>query len=318
LPGIKLVVKLWDYRKSARKSARRYSAGTYVSYILEASECASGQLSAQRSLRLNVKMIFARKGSPGEGRIVMAGISKSNTEKDIELLGNRVALVTGGSRGIGRAIAIRLAELGAAVAICGRDTEKLRATADELHARTEGVFWQTADVTRADDVAKLVSAAEAKLGPIEILVNNAGIGLFGPAHEKSEEDWDRVLNTNLKSVFLVSRAVVPSMIKKGAGDIINISSLAGRNTFAGGGLYCASKWGVQGLSGSMAEDLRGYGIRVSVICPGSVATEFSGHTVKDASKALQPEDVAHAVEAVVRQRPGSFVSEIQVRPLRKS
>ncbi len=249
----------------------------------------------------------------------MAGISKTNAENNAERpLVKRVALVTGGSRGIGRAIAIRLAELGAAVAICGRNNEKLRATADELQARTERVFWQIADLTRSDDVGKLISGTEAKLGPIEILVNNAGIGLFGPAHEKSEEDWDRVLNTNLKSVFLVSRAAVPSMIKKGAGDIINISSLAGRNTFAGGGLYCASKWGVQGLSGCMAEDLRAYGIRVSVICPGSVATEFSGHALKDAGRALQPEDVAHAVEAVVTQRPGSFMSEIQVRPLRKS
>ncbi len=249
----------------------------------------------------------------------MARISKTNAENNAERpLVKRVALVTGGSRGIGRAIAIRLAELGAAVAICGRNNEKLRATADELQARTERVFWQIADLTRSDDVGKLISGTEAKLGPIEILVNNAGIGLFGPAHEKSEEDWDRVLNTNLKSVFLVSRAAVPSMIKKGAGDIINISSLAGRNTFAGGGLYCASKWGVQGLSGCMAEDLRAYGIRVSVICPGSVATEFSGHALKDAGRALQPEDVAHAVEAVVTQRPGSFMSEIQVRPLRKS
>jgi 3-oxoacyl-[acyl-carrier protein] reductase len=167
-------------------------------------------------------------------------------------------------------------------------------------------------------VEKLVSAAEAKLGPIGILVNNAGIGLFGALHEKSEEEWDRVLSTNLKSVFLVSRAVIPSMIRQGGGDIINISSLAGRNTFAGGGLYCASKWGVQGLSGCMAEDLRDHGIRVSVICPGSVATEFSGRGAKDAGKALQPEDVAHAVEAVVTQRPGSFMTEMHVRPLRKA
>ena len=226
--------------------------------------------------------------------------------------------MTGGSRGIGRAIAMKLAELGADVAICGRDSEKLRATASALQGLTKRVFWQTADVTRADEVAEFVSGAEAKLGPIGILVNNAGIGLFGPAHEKSEEEWDGVLNTNLKSVFLVSRAVVPSMIRQGGGDIINISSLAGRNTFAGGGLYCASKWGVQGLSGCMAEDLRDHGIRVSVICPGSVATEFSGRGVKDAGKALQPEDVAHAVEAVVTQRQGGFMSEIHVRPLRKS
>jgi NADP-dependent 3-hydroxy acid dehydrogenase YdfG len=157
-----------------------------------------------------------------------------------------------------------------------------------------------------------------ELGGVSVLVNNAGVGLFGSAHEKSEEDWDRVLDTNLKSVFLTSRAVVPSMIRRGGGDIINISSLAGRNTFAGGGVYCASKWGVLGLSGCMAEDLREQGIRVSVICPGSVATEFSGRGAKDATKALRPEDVAHAVEMVVTQGPQSFVSEIQVRPLRKS
>jgi len=249
----------------------------------------------------------------------MARISKTNDTRNTSgLLMGKVALVTGGSRGIGRAIAMKLAELGADVAICGRASEKLRETADALQGLTKKVFWQTADVTRADEVGEFVSATETKLGPIGILVNNAGIGLFGPAHEKSEEEWDRIMNTNLKSLFLVSRAVVPSMIRQGEGDIINISSLAGRNTFAGGGLYCASKWGVQGLSGCMAEDLRDHGIRVSVICPGSVATEFSGRGVKDAGKALQPEDVAHAVEAVVTQRQGSFMSEIHVRPLRKS
>jgi 3-oxoacyl-[acyl-carrier protein] reductase len=276
-------------------------------------------LRAPWSLRLNVKMSFARKGSPCEGRIVMVAITKMNDGKAPERpLLNQVALVTGGSRGIGRAIAIRLAELGATVAICGRDIEKLRETAEALHKLTQKAFWQKADVTRSDEVGRFVSETEANLGAIGILVNNAGIGLFGPAHERSEEEWDRVFNTNLKSAFLVSRAVVPSMIRRGAGDIINISSLAGRNTFAGGGLYCASKWGLQGLSGCMAEDLRDYGIRVSVICPGSVATGFSGRGAKDSSKALQPEDVAHAVEAVVTQRPGSFMSEIDVRPLRKS
>jgi 3-oxoacyl-[acyl-carrier protein] reductase len=107
------------------------------------------------------------------------------------------------------------------------------------------------------------------------------------------------------------------MIRSGAGDIINISSLAGKNTFAGGGIYCASKWGLMGLSGCMMEDLRAHGIRVSVICPGSVATEFSGSKPKDPSKALIAEDVAHAVEALVTQRSGSFLSEVHLRPLRK-
>lgn len=228
-----------------------------------------------------------------------------------------VALVTGGSRGIGRAIALRLGKLGANVAVCGRDKAALAETDSELKQTGSRTFAQIADVTRSEDVTSLVVTTEGALGPISILVNNAGIGLFGPAHEKTEADWDRVLGTNLKSVFLVSRAVAPSMIRKGRGDIINISSLAGRNAFAGGGLYCASKWGLQGLSACMAEDLREHGIRVSTICPGSVATEFSGHSAKDPSRALSPEDVAHAVAIVVTQGPGSFVSEVQLRPVRK-
>jgi 3-oxoacyl-[acyl-carrier protein] reductase len=233
-------------------------------------------------------------------------------------LAGQVALVTGASRGIGRAIARRLASMGSAVAICGRDKDALQAAEEELRSQITGVFTQVADVTNPADVDKLVHDAESTLGPISILVNNAGIGVFGPAHEKSEADWDRVLNTNLKSVFLVSKAVVPSMIRHGRGDIINISSLAGKNAFAGGGLYCASKWGVRGLSACMAEDLRGHNIRVAVICPGSVATEFSGRGPKDATKALTADDVAHAVAMLVTQGPQSFLSEVDLRPLRKA
>jgi 3-oxoacyl-[acyl-carrier protein] reductase len=231
-----------------------------------------------------------------------------------------VALVTGGTRGIGRAIALRLSKLGASVAICGRYTQALAATDAELKKSGFPVHSQIADVSLSADVSALVDKTQAALGPISILVNNAGIGLFGPAHEKTEPDWDRVLNTNLKSAFLVSRAVAPAMIQRGAGDIINISSLAGRNAFAGGGIYCASKWGLQALSACMAEDLREHGIRVSIICPGSVATGFSSGSArgpKDPAKVLSPEDVAHAVEMIVTQSPQSFLSEIHLRPLRK-
>ena len=233
-------------------------------------------------------------------------------------LAGQVALVTGGSRGIGRAIALRLASMGCAVAICGRDAKALDGVAEELRGLVTGVFAQVADVTSAADVEKLVESAESTLGPISILVNNAGIGVFGPAHEKTEADWDRVIDTNLKSVFLVSKAVVPSMIRHGRGDIINISSLAGKNAFAGGGIYCASKWGVRGLTACMAEDLRGHNIRVAAIFPGSVATEFSGRGPKDATKALTADDVAHAVAMLVTQGPQSFLSEVDLRPLRKS
>jgi 3-oxoacyl-[acyl-carrier protein] reductase len=248
----------------------------------------------------------------------MPRISKSNESvRDAKPLAGGVALVTGASRGIGRAIAHQLASLGASVSICGRNRDALEDSARELAALGVPVHHQIADVTNSAAVSDIVAQTEAGLGPITILVNNAGIGLFGPAHEKTEADWDRVLDTNLKSVFLVSRAVAPSMIRRGSGDIINISSMAGRSTFAGGGIYCASKWGLVGLSGCMAEDLREFGIRVSVICPGSVATEFSGRGPKDASKALTADDVAHAVKAIVTQGPQSFLSEIHLRPRRK-
>lgn len=233
-------------------------------------------------------------------------------------LAGQVALVTGGSRGIGRAISRRLASMGSAIAICGRDSDALQAVEAELRSQVTGVVAQKADVTSASEVEALVRHVESTLGPISILVNNAGIGVFGPAHEKSEADWDRVLDTNLKSAFLVSKAVVPSMIRLGRGDIINIASLAGKNAFAGGGLYCASKWGLRGLTACMAEDLRGNNIRIAAIFPGSVATEFSGRGPKDATKVLTADDVAHAVAMLVTQGPQSFLSEVDLRPLRKS
>src|SRR5260370_22828397 len=220
-------------------------------------------------------MSVAQKEWPVRGRILMARINRTNgAPLEKKPLTGGVALVTGGSRGIGRAIARQLALLGASVSICGRDRTALEESARGLAKTGVSVHSQTADVTKLAHVTDLVAKTETKLGPSTILVNNAGIGLFGPAHEKTEAECDRVLDTNLKSVFLVSRAVAPSMIRRGSGDIINISSLAGKNTLAAGGLYCASRLRVVGLSGCIAEDLREYGIRVSVICPGSGATEF--------------------------------------------
>ena len=229
----------------------------------------------------------------------------------------QVALITGASRGIGLAIARRLGKMGARVSICARDQANLEEAVSGLRAEGSDVLATAADVTREDQISTLVRNTQQNLGPIDILVNNAGIGIFGPFLQQSEADWDAVINTNLKSVFLMSLAVAPEMIQRKTGQIINIGSLAGKNTFANGAIYCASKWGLLGLTGCMAEDLRGHGIRVSAICPGSVNTEFSPHAGKDASKMLQPDDVAHAVAALVTQSPGSFISEVLMRPTQK-
>lgn len=234
-----------------------------------------------------------------------------------ERLAGQVAVVTGASRGIGLAIARRLGQMGARVSLCARNAANLERAASDLRAAGIQVLALRTDVTRGDEVASLVSETQRAFGPVDILVNNAGIGIFGPFQEQTEADWNAIMDTNLKSVFLVSRAVAPGMIRRKTGHIINIGSLAGKSAFANGAVYCASKWGLLGLTGCMAEELRAHGIRVSAICPGSVATEFSPHAGKDPARMLQPEDVAHAVAALVTQAPGSFISEVLMRPTQK-
>lgn len=231
-------------------------------------------------------------------------------------LDGKVALITGANRGIGLAIAHRLGALGASLSISARDRNRLEAVARELQSSTK-VAAIPADLTRTDEVAALVSKTEQALGPVDILVNNAGVGTFSPIQDASESDWDTMLDTNLKAVFLLIKAVAPGMIRRRSGHIVNIASLAGKNAIPGGAIYCASKWGLLGLTRSAAEDLRAHGIRVSAICPGSVATDFSPHGKKDPAKMLQPEDVAHALETLVTQAPQSFISEIDLRPTQK-
>ncbi len=232
-------------------------------------------------------------------------------------LEGKVALVTGASRGIGLAIARRLAWMGARVSLCGRDAKRLASAANECQKTGSEVIAVPADITRMEEIAGLVEATQRALGPVEILVNNAGIGYFAPVQDADTTKWDGVLDTNLKAVFLLSRAVAPGMIRMGRGHIVNIASLAGKNVFAGGAVYCASKWGLLGLTGCMAEDLRAHGIRVSAICPGSVATDFSFPSGRDKSKMLQPDDVAHTVAAILTQAPQSFISEVLMRPAQK-
>ena len=228
-----------------------------------------------------------------------------------------VAIVTGASRGIGFAIAAELARRGYRLAMLARDQKALEGAARRLGASAPEVKTFPCDVRDAAQVNAASEKILAWAGRVDVLVNNAGIGGFGAIHELTDEVWDDTLDTNLRGVFLCSRAVAPEMIRQRSGYIINISSLAGKNFFAGAAAYCASKWGLMGLTKCMAEDLRGYGIRVTAICPGSVHTEFSPHAGKDPKKMLQPEDVARTVGWLLDQSPTSFASEIELRPTQK-
>lgn len=233
-------------------------------------------------------------------------------------LDGEVAVITGAGRGIGAAIARTLSELGATVALLGRTRTELESAAKAM-ARDGGKAEAVAcDVTSLQSVESAARQVETSFGRVDVLVNNAGIGGFGgPLHQLPPDGWDQILNTNLRGVFYTTRAFAPLMIRAGSGHIINISSLAGKNALPNGAAYAASKWGLNGLSYSMAEELRSYNIRVAVICPGSTNTDLSPHAGKDPAKMLQPEDVAHTVAMLVTQSPQSFVSEILLRPTQK-
>jgi NAD(P)-dependent dehydrogenase (short-subunit alcohol dehydrogenase family) len=230
-------------------------------------------------------------------------------------LTGQVAIVTGAGRGIGAAIARQLAGLGALVVLCGRTPRSLNETANAIAAEGNRAEVAECDVTTLSSVEAVARRIDSQHGRVDILVNNAGIGGFGkPLHELAPADWDRVLDTNLRGVFYTIHAFAPLMIRARGGHIINISSIAGKNALPNGAAYAASKWGLNGLSYSVAEELRTYNIRVAVICPGSTHTDLSPHEGKDSSRMLQPDDIAHAVAMLVTQSPQSFASEIVLRP----
>jgi 3-oxoacyl-[acyl-carrier protein] reductase len=238
--------------------------------------------------------------------------------KNTQSLTNHVAVITGAGRGIGAAIAHSLAALGATTILCGRTASQLDSTAQAIGkagGKAEAIPCDVSNLASVEAAAKRVTDS---FGRVDVLVNNAGIGGFNsPLHELAPSAWDQILNTNLRGVYFTIRAFAPLMISARSGHIINISSLAGKNALPNGAAYAASKWGLNGLTYSVAEELRAHNIRVSVICPGSTNTELSPHEGKNPAKMLQPEDVAHAVEMLVTQSPQSFVSEILLRPTQK-
>jgi NAD(P)-dependent dehydrogenase (short-subunit alcohol dehydrogenase family) len=232
------------------------------------------------------------------------------------MLNGKVALVTGGSRGIGLAIARALLGEGASVVITGTNETHLRNASAELGAGS-AVLPLQADVRRPDDVERAVAMAVDRFGGLDVLVNNAGVGIFRSVADMSLDEWNRVIDTNLTGVFHCTRAVLPRMRARGGGWIVNISSLASTNAFPEAAAYCASKAALNAFSEALMQEIRHDGIRVAYVMPGSVRTQFSGRTpsAQDEWK-LAPEDVAEAVMGLLRHPGRSLPSRVEIRPAR--
>jgi len=236
----------------------------------------------------------------------------------MESLSGKVALVTGGTRGIGRAIVERLLREGASVAFCGRTRESVDRAAAELKSLGR-VFAHPADVSRRDSVRQFFAAVDAALGGLDILVNNAGEGVFRKVGEMTAEEWHRNIDLNLNGPFYCSHEALARFSRRGGGFIVNISSLAGKNAFSGGAGYNASKFGLNGFTEALMLDHRHDNVRVSSIMPGSVDTGFSGGPSDrsgDTGWMIAPEDVAEAVVLVLRMPARTMVSRVEMRPSR--
>lgn len=247
-------------------------------------------------------------------------MTETGMEEDpIDPLGGQVAVVTGAARGIGEAIAHQLARMGAAVVLTARDSARLTQVKAAIEQQAGKASVLPCDLTDAGAVAAFGDRVREQWGRCDILVNNAGVAVLRkPLIELPVEEWDQMMDTNLRAPYLMIRSLAPMMIAARFGHIINISSLAGKNVLPEGAAYSASKWGLNGLTYSVAEELRQYNVRVSVVAPGSVNTNFSSSgTTKDRSRMVQPNDVAQVVAMLVTQAPTSFVSEVLLRPTTK-
>ncbi len=227
------------------------------------------------------------------------------------------ALVTGATHGIGRATAFALGRAGYRVGVCARTAGKVESLMAELRAAGIETAGRATDVADPAHVTGVVEHVSRALGEIGLLVNNAGVLIARPIGELTLEDWDATMATNLRGLFLMTRAVLPPMRARGQGDIVNVASLAARNGFAGGSAYAASKHAVLGFGRSLMLELRKEGIRVITVCPGSVDTGMlrdQPMLKSDPARILQPEDVAEAILHALRLPERALVSEIDIRP----
>jgi NADP-dependent 3-hydroxy acid dehydrogenase YdfG len=240
-------------------------------------------------------------------------------------LSGKVALVTGASSGIGEATAVALAEAGAAVVIGARRRDRLDALAGKLRDAGTSVLALDLDVTDEQACRDAVRRAREELGGLDVLINNAGVMLLGTIVGADTEDWRRMLNTNVLGLMYMTHAAIEGMVEQGSGDVVNISSVAGRVARKGAGVYNASKWAVNAFSESLRQEVTGRGVRISLVEPGAVMTELTDHITQPDAKAasvqmytgmrsLQAEDVARAIRYVVTQPPHVAINEMLVRP----
>ncbi len=231
-------------------------------------------------------------------------------------LKDKVAIVTGGTKGIGRAIAEALVRESVSVSISARSQTEIDETVRELTALNLGrVTGFVCDVRDHSEIKSLFAHAVAKFGGLDVLVNNAGIGIFATVEEISPEDFRAVLETNLFGVFYCSHEAIPLMKRRGGGYIINISSLAGANPHPRMAAYNASKFGLNGFSEALMQEVRHDGIKVSYIMPGSVNTEFGGDTPSDKNAwQLQPADIAQVVIDLLHHNDRALPSRVEIRP----
>lgn len=230
-------------------------------------------------------------------------------------LSGKVALVTGGTEGIGRAVVAELARAGATVVLTSRTRDRADAVAAELDGTVVG---RACDVRSEESCATLIAEIDDRFGRLDILVNNAGLGIFKPVQEMSVDEWRLQVETNLTGVFVTTKAALPLLQRAGNGGegdawLINIGSLASRNSFGHGAGYNASKFGLLGMTEAMMIDLRYDGIRTSIIMPGSVNTTFNDHD-GDREWAIQAEDVGRAVLQLVAYPTHTLVSRVEMRP----
>ncbi len=235
-------------------------------------------------------------------------------------LSGQVALITGASSGIGQAIARAFLGEGADLVVVGRREERLRELASAAQSRGQRCAMVVGDVREEETAERAVRTAIDELGRLDILVNNAGIGIYKNLVDTSADDYDAMMDSNMRSTFLFTRHAVPVLVERGAGAIINISSMAGVMGFAGEAVYCSTKFAQVGFTQALDRELRPRGIKVGVVCPGGVKTEFAlgtGRTEEGvaASGMLDAEDVAAAALLMATQRPGARILEIRMRPM---